>query len=108
MGACGAFSARCSQNLLDLHGLPVEVAKLVTQTTLLRTAASGQRFPHSKDHGMTLIVGQGWGSDGGLALLRAALLQLLRGDYGLVEVHVDRNNPGRIIVPAAALARFAA
>lgn len=96
--------------LVDLHGLPVEVAKIAVQVALqdliLGTGPPLHDFPGRKrgDLGDLIIVtGRGKGSPGGIALIRPAVISFLNEELRL-EVRVLRQDfPGRLRVPAAEL-----
>lgn len=90
--------------LLDLRELPVEVAKLAVRVAL-QDAAS-----HAKPADLLIVTGRGHHSEGlgRRALLRPAVLQLLREELGLAPDAVAvAGNPGRLRVPAAAILRHA-
>eukprot|EP00928_Gymnodinium_smaydae_P020847 TRINITY_DN18064_c0_g1_i1.p1 TRINITY_DN18064_c0_g1~~TRINITY_DN18064_c0_g1_i1.p1 ORF type:complete len:734 (+),score=102.46 TRINITY_DN18064_c0_g1_i1:55-2202(+) len=96
----GFFGTVAADGTVDLHGLPVEAARLVAQSALLACARSP--LPGALS-GLTLIVGRGRGSTDGEALVRPEVLRMLRQEFGLLEAHVRTANPGRIHVPTRAL-----
>ncbi|CAE8581324.1 unnamed protein product [Polarella glacialis] len=89
------------QKLLDLHELPVEVAMLAARAVFDDIARSGHG--PDVDEELIIVVGRGKHSDRGEALLRPALLAMLR-ELGL-QGRLAPGNSGRVLVPIQALRR---
>merc|ERR1711920_51673 len=96
---------------IDLHGLPVEVAKIAVQVALedLLLGAGGPRGKalSQKPLGDLIIVtGVGRHSPGGIAMVRPAIIEFLRDQLRIAVLETRRDGPGRLRVPAAELRRL--
>merc|ERR1712039_1120350 len=96
---------------IDLHGLPVEVAKIAVQVAL-EDMLLGMGGPRKKSKGrrptgdLIIVTGVGRHSPGGIAMVRPAVIDFLRNQLRLVVVETRRDGPGRLRVPAAELRRL--
>eukprot|EP00929_Paragymnodinium_shiwhaense_P100768 TRINITY_DN63341_c0_g1_i1.p1 TRINITY_DN63341_c0_g1~~TRINITY_DN63341_c0_g1_i1.p1 ORF type:complete len:884 (+),score=152.69 TRINITY_DN63341_c0_g1_i1:89-2740(+) len=95
---------RTGNFIIDLHGLPVEVAKVAVQVALedLIIRPPSWLRPDSPGGDLIIVTGIGRHSAGGIALIKPAVRQFLREDLRLKTVERPRE-PGRIRVPAAEL-----
>ena len=96
--------------LVDLHGLPVEVAKVAVQVALEDILLGGG--PGAARRGaavgadigdLIIVTGRGKHSPGGVALVRPAIIEFLREQLQLKTKSVS---PGRLKVPARELRRL--
>eukprot|EP00439_Symbiodinium_sp_Y106_P087143 s78_g40.t1 len=95
--------------LIDLHGLPVEVAKIAVQVALedLLLGPPTGKAPAKdgiKELGDFIIVtGVGNNSPGGIAVVRPAVIALLREELQIRVLETRTDGPGRLRVPASEL-----
>merc|ERR1711920_700035 len=96
---------------IDLHGLPVEVAKIAVQVALedLVLGAGGPRARGRNQQplgDLIIVTGVGRHSPGGIALVRPAVISFIRDDLRLVVLETRRDGPGRLRIPASELRRL--
>jgi pentatricopeptide repeat protein len=95
---------RTEPGVLDLHTMPTEVAKLAVRAAVLDAlrgksspcVGESQDFPVGEITAprLVFVTGRGKHSDDGEALLRPAVLRVLREEFGL-EGYVDVSNAGQ-------------
>lgn len=94
---------------LDVHFFPVEVAATALQLAVLDMVAqpSGRRW-HDASADLIIITGRGHGNHGEAPVLRTLVLEWLVSFFDPpLEGHVERDNPGRVMVLAGSLQRWA-
>eukprot|EP00927_Polykrikos_kofoidii_P077968 TRINITY_DN7484_c1_g1_i1.p1 TRINITY_DN7484_c1_g1~~TRINITY_DN7484_c1_g1_i1.p1 ORF type:complete len:247 (-),score=45.22 TRINITY_DN7484_c1_g1_i1:160-795(-) len=94
---------------LDLHGFPVEVAKVAVQVAIEDIVLRPVPPSNSRRGGrgdFIIVTGRGKHSPGGVALIRPAVMAFLREDLGLVCIESERDGKGRLRVPAEELWRL--
>ena len=92
--------------LIDLHGLPVEVAKIAVQVAiedLITGPGPGGGGPQGELGDLIIVTGVGKHSVGGVALVRPAVIEFLRDQLRLTVLETRRDGPGRLRVPAEEL-----
>merc|ERR1712107_963668 len=96
------------QGVLDLHSMPSEVAKLAVRAAILDSLQGSPGAPGASGASdgpqLVFITGRGKHSIDGEALLRPAVLRVLREEFGL-EGRVDLANPGRVSTTGRRLRR---
>jgi len=97
--------------IMDLHGLPAEVAKIAVQVALedllLGGGPGAKRTNAPKKLGdLIIITGIGKHSRGGVAVVRPAVIEFLRDQLQLVVLETRRDGPGRLRIPARELERL--
>jgi len=94
----GIWTPKRRTGELDLHRLPVEVAKIAVRNELLQQL-SVHRTEDAKAN-ITLITGRGNNNEEGEALVREALLEMLQCELHLPGsvAQLHPTNPGRILV----------
>jgi len=100
--------------IIDLHGLPVEVAKIAVQVALedllLHPISSSQTpvMPQCRrtkeTGGLIIVTGRGKHSLGGVPLIKPAVYMYLREHLGINVVELPIR--GRLFIPASELRRF--
>ena len=94
--------------VLDLHGFPVEVARLAVEAAVQDLLAGRRPVPAGAAPPalprMVFITGRGRRSTDE-ALLRPMVLRVLREDFGL-EGRVQPANPGRVVIRATQVRAF--
>lgn len=96
--------------IIDLHGLPVEVAKIAVQVALEDLLLGGG--PGSKGRApaqvrdLIIVTGIGKHSRGGVALVRPAVIEFLREHLQIAVLETRTDGPGRLRIPAAELRRL--
>ncbi|CAE8626606.1 unnamed protein product, partial [Polarella glacialis] len=92
--------------VVDLHRLPVEVAKLAVCTVLLDTLTGVGPTGSSAGAGdLKIVVGRGNHSEGGLAKVGPAVVEFLRDELGL-PVRQAPHGAGALHIPGALLVPF--
>ncbi|CAE8590307.1 unnamed protein product, partial [Polarella glacialis] len=110
--ASGPLSYRLTPTgdaLVDLHGLPVEVAKVAVQVALedmMLGPAPGMGSGSSDIGDLIIVTGVGKHSPGGIAMIRPAVIAFLRDELRLAVLETRRDGPGRLRVPAEELRRL--
>lgn len=96
--------------IIDLHGLPVEVAKIAVQVALedliLGGGPGSSRGGIHKLRDLIIITGVGNHSPGKIALVKPAVIAFLRDQLRLKVLQTRRDGPGRLRVPASELRRL--
>jgi DNA-nicking Smr family endonuclease len=87
-----------------MHKLSAPTAKAAVRSWL-ESVALGQQKPRFEDD-LVIIVGKGLGSEDNKPVLMPALQEYLKQEYGIAAL-VDENNPGRLLVKAEVLRKFA-
>merc|ERR1711924_46980 len=102
MGDCGLFARQPGRlDFVDLHRLPIDVAKTAVCTALLQAVLGP--LPRT---GIRLIAGRGNHSEGGVGVVRPAVVQFLRSELG-IKAEVDVGNAGAVWVCTGSLRRWA-
>lgn len=93
--------------IVDLHGFPVEVAKIAVQVALEDLILQPQTERRAKPGhgGLIIITGVGKHSVAGVALIKPAVTELLQ-DYFQIEVLQSPRFPGRLWIPPSAIAQL--
>eukprot|EP00435_Cladocopium_sp_Y103_P018780 s3043_g4.t1 len=92
---------------IDLHGLPVEVAKVAVQVALEDLVLGAPGSPAAPDVGDLIIVtGVGNNSPGRVALVRPAVISFLRDELSIRVLEQRRDGPGRLRVPSSELRKL--
>lgn len=94
---------------IDLHGLPVEVAKIAVQVALedLVLGSMGPGGRGAQEVGDLIIVtGVGKHSPGGIAMIRPAIISFIRDHLRIAVLETRRDGPGRLRIPAGELRRL--
>eukprot|EP00408_Alexandrium_pacificum_P040778 CAMPEP_0171255392 /NCGR_PEP_ID=MMETSP0790-20130122/52747_1 /TAXON_ID=2925 /ORGANISM="Alexandrium catenella, Strain OF101" /LENGTH=246 /DNA_ID=CAMNT_0011723351 /DNA_START=3 /DNA_END=740 /DNA_ORIENTATION=+ len=95
----GVVTMWISPGILELHDMPLQVARLAVSTAL-EDIREG-RYP--ADRGLLILVGRGLRSEGGEAVLRPAIEAMLREEFGLPS-HPDAEG-GALRIRAKTLCR---
>ncbi|CAE7944343.1 unnamed protein product [Symbiodinium necroappetens] len=94
--------------LIDLHGLPVEVAKIAVQVALedLLLGPPTGKSPAKELSDFIIVTGVGNNSPGGIAVVRPAVIALLREELQIRVLETRTDGPGRLRVPASELRKL--
>ncbi|OLQ04938.1 Pentatricopeptide repeat-containing protein, chloroplastic [Symbiodinium microadriaticum] len=94
--------------LIDLHGLPVEVAKIAVQVALedLLLGPPTGKSPAKELGDFIIVTGVGNNSPGGIAVVRPAVIALLREELQIRVLETRTDGPGRLRVPASELRKL--
>ncbi|CAE7528258.1 unnamed protein product [Symbiodinium sp. CCMP2592] len=94
--------------LIDLHGLPVEVAKIAVQVALedLLLGPPTGKAPAKELGDFIIVTGVGNNSPGGIAVVRPAVIALLREELQIRVLETRTDGPGRLRVPASELRKL--
>jgi len=96
--------------IIDLHGLPVEVAKIAVQVAIedliLGGGPGSAKAGPQKLRDLIIITGIGNNSPGKIALVRPAIIQFLQEQLRIQVLQTRRDGPGRLRVPASELLRL--
>ena len=91
---------------LDLHDMSVAVAETAV-AVVLEDVRSGQCTCLPLGSDLVIITGRGNHSDGGIVLLRPAVLEMLdQPEYAALEAAIAPDNDGRVRVAATRLAEW--
>lgn len=95
--------------IVDLHGLPMEVARIAVQVALedllLKPVVPPRGGGKHSGGDLIIVTGRGKNSPGGIPVVRPAIISLLRDEFR-IAVMASKWEVGRLRIPAAELWRL--